>query len=582
MTSKASIDHHALVSLIRKCSSLKELKLIHGNMFRTGSIHDTFLASKLIESSAISMTGHMDYAHVVFSQIHHPNTFMWNTMIRGYSVSECSFQALSLYQQMLCSGSLPNSFTFGFVLKACCRLLRLQEGKQVHAQTVKSGLEFELPVTNGLVRLYVSCGEVEAGRVLFDEMPQKDNISWSIIVTGYAQNGRDREALSVFREMQAANVEIDGFTLATVLGVCGNTGALALGKWVHSYIDRNLVKIDVALGTSLVDMYSKCGAVGDAHRVFETMVEKDVMAWSGMIGGFAIHGFGREALQVFAEMKKRKVRPTAVTFTSVLSACSHSGLVEEGRRNFNSMQSDYKIEPQIEHYGCMVDLYCRAGLVDQAHEFIIAMPIEPNSILWRTLLAACKLHGKTKLGESISRKVLALDPHSAENYVLVSNVYASRGNWSKVSRIRGLMKTNGAKKSNGWSSIEVNFIVHQFVMGDESHPETGEIYQMLDKMSKRLKREGYVATTGYVLHDIDEEEKENALGLHSERLALAYGLLHTCEASQIRIVKNLRVCGDCHSAIKLISKVYKREIIVRDRVRFHHFREGLCSCHDYW
>ncbi|XP_068641200.1 pentatricopeptide repeat-containing protein At5g66520-like [Aristolochia californica] len=579
---KASIDHQALVALIRKCTCLKELKLIHGNLFRTGSIHDILLASKLIESSAISMTGHMEYANVIFSQTHHPNTFMWNTMIRGYSVSECPIQAFSLYQQMLVRGFPPNSFTFGFVLKACCRLLGLQEGKQVHTQTVKAGLDYELPVTNGLVRLYVSCGEVETGRVLFDEMPNKDSISWSVIVTGYAQNGQPRQALALFREMQAANVEIDCFSLASILGVCGDMGALELGKWLHSYIDRKLVKIDVALGTSLVDMYSKCGALQDAFRVFQSIDEKDVMAWSTMIGGFAIHGSGKEALEVFAEMKKRKVRPSPVTFTSVLSACSHSGLIEEGRRNFNSMQRDYRIEPQIEHYGCMVDLYCRAGLVAVAHEFIIAMPIEPNAVLWRTLLAACKLHGKTELGEEVSQKILELEPQSAQNYVLVSNVYASQGKWSRVSKIRSLMKNKKAQKSHGWSSIEVNFIVHEFVMGDESHPETGKIYQMLDKMSRKLKQEAYVASTGDVLHDIDDEEKEHALGLHSERLALAYGLLHISKGSQIRIVKNLRVCGDCHSAIKLISKVYKRAITIRDRVRFHHFSEGICSCRDYW
>ena len=507
---------------------------------------------------------------------------MWNTIIRGYSISDSPITAITFYRDMYLCGISPNSYTFGFALKACCKLLRLFEGQELHSQIVKVGLDFETRVLNGLIKLYASCGCMEYARDVFDEMPEPDSASWSTMVSGYAQNGQAVEALELFREIQAEDVRSDVFTLASVAGVCGEFGALELGKWVHSYIDKKGIKIDLVLGTALVGMYSKCGSLDNALKVFEGIPERDVTAWSTMIAGYAVHGQGEKALQLFDAMKISKTMPNSVTFTSVLSACSHSGLIEKGHQIFNTMWTEYKITPQIEHYGCMVDLFCRAGMVDHAHKFIQTMPIEPNVVLWRTLLGACKAHGYKDLADHISRKILKLDPTSPENYVLVSNVYASLGRWSSVSQVRSLMKDKTPKKQHGWSSIEINFMVHKFIMGDESHPEREKIYGMLQQMSTKLKLVGHVASTVDVLHDIDEEEKQYALGLHSERVAIAYGLLHTPNGLPIRIVKNLRVCRDCHEVIKLISEVYNREIIVRDRVRFHHFRDRACSCIDYW
>lgn len=572
------------MAAIKRCTTVRDLETIQAYMIRTNFTQDSFLLSKLIESYAITLPiRKIAHAYKLFSWTHQPNLFMWNTIIRGYSINDLSsLKAIALYKDMHLSGISSNSFTFGFVLKACCNLPRLEEGKMVHSQVLKIGLDYETHVVNGLLKLYTTCGRVYEARDLFDEMSERDLVSWSTMVSGYVQNGCSNEALVLFKQMQAQNVKADEFTLASVVGACGDMGALDLGKWVHSYIDKEGIDIDIVLGTSLVDMYSKCGSLDNAIRVFEGMSKRDVMAWSTMIGGCAIHGFGEKALKMFHAMKSANVRPNSVTFTSVLCACSHSGLVKEGCQYFNSMSLEYGITPQIEHYGCMVDLFCRAGLVLRAHKFIQEMPIKPNAVLWRTLLGACKTHGYKELGESITREVLELEPHSAENYVLVSNVYASLGRWSSVSKVRSQMKHKKAKRQHGWSSIEMGFVVHQFVMGDELHPEIRHIYQMLDQMAKKLKQEGHVATTIDVLHDIDEEEKEHALGFHSERLAIAYGLLRLSKDSPIRIVKNLRVCTDCHSVIKLISSVYKRDIIVRDRIRFHHFREGKCSCNDYW
>ncbi|KAJ9678053.1 hypothetical protein PVL29_022823 [Vitis rotundifolia] len=555
---KPMLDQGSLVAAIKRCTRVGDLKAIQAHMVRANLTQDTFL------------TSHVAYAQRIFSCTHHPNLFMWNTIIRGYSISDSPITAIALYRDMYLCGISPNSYTFGFVLKACCKLLRLCEGQELQSRIMKVGLDFETPLLNGLIKLYAACGCMDYACVMFDEMPEQDSASWSTM------------ALKLFREMQAENVSSDAFTLASVVGVCGDLGALDLGKWVHSYIDKEGVKIDVVLGTALVGMCSKCGSLDNALKVFQGMAERDVTAWSTMIAGYAIHGHCEKALQLFDAMKRSKTIPNCVTFTSVLSACSHSGLIEKGHQIFETMWTEYKIAPQIKHYGCMVDLFCRAGMVGHAHKFIQTMPIEPNVVLWRTLLGACKTHGYKDLGEHISRKILKLDPSSPENYVLVSNVYASQGRWSSVCQVRRLMKDKAPKKQHGWSSIEINFMVHKFIMGDESHPEREKIYGMLHQMARKLKQVGHVASTVDVLHDIDEEEKEYALGLHSERLAIAYGLLHTPNGSPIRIVKNLRICRDCHEVIKLISEVYNREIILRDRVRFHRFRERGCSCNDYW
>uniref|UniRef100_A0A5K1ASM3 DYW domain-containing protein n=1 Tax=Nymphaea colorata TaxID=210225 RepID=A0A5K1ASM3_9MAGN len=569
-------------SLIRRCSSILSLKSLHALLIREGLDQDGFLASKLLQASAVSFSGHMDYAHLVFSRMPNPNLFVYNTMLQGYSRSNSAICAISLYRRIHGSGLRGNSFTAAFVLKVCGRLVRVVEGNEIRAQVLKMGLDSDLAVANGILKWAVACGRLDEARKIFDEMAERDPASWSTVIAGYSQNGMPRDALALFREMQRSSMEVDGFTLASVLGACAQLGSLDLGRWVHAYIDKHDVPVDVVLGTSLVDMYSKCGGLAEALKVFNNMPEKDALAWSSMIGGLAIHGLGERALEIFAQMKRSNLRPNCVTFTSVLFACSHSGLLEEGKFHFDSMSRKYGIAPQIEHYGCMVDLLCRAGQTQEAYDFIMSMPIKPNEVLWRALLNCCRIHGDVELSSCISKHLLELDPHGGDNYVLVSNVYASSGRWSDVTRVRGLMKKRKAEKEHGYSMIELNNTFHEFVMGDESHPHTAEIYEMLDKMNVKLKSEGYVATTADVLHDIDEEEKENALGLHSERLAIAFGILQTSDNQPLRVIKNLRVCGDCHSVIKLLSRVYSRVITVRDRVRFHHFKQGQCSCKDYW
>jgi pentatricopeptide repeat protein len=329
-------------------------------------------------------------------------------------------------------------------------------------------------------------------------------------------------------------------------------------------------------------MFAKCGDVDKATNLFRSMRERNIVSWTSVIGGLAMHGRGVEAVAVFEEMVRSGVTPDDVVFIGLLSACSHSGLVDKGKGYFDSMRKDFSIVPKIEHYGCMVDMLCRAGLVKEALKFVQEMPIDPNPVVWRTLINACRAHGELKLGEKITRQLIRNEPMHESNYVLLSNIYAKMSDWEKKTRIREAMDMKGMKKIPGSTMIELDNEIYEFVAGDKSHAQSKEIYEMVDEMGKEMKRAGYMPTTTEVLLDIDDEDKEDTLNRHSEKLAIAFALLNTPPGTLIRIVKNLRVCDDCHSASKFISKIYNREIVVRDRNRFHHFKNGLCSCRDFW
>uniref|UniRef100_A0A6N2LCP2 CBM20 domain-containing protein n=1 Tax=Salix viminalis TaxID=40686 RepID=A0A6N2LCP2_SALVM len=422
-------------------------------------------------------------------------------------------------------------------------------------------------------------------RRVFDVMPREDIITaWNALISSYQQNGKPKEALAIFRELQLnKNSKPNEVTLASTLAACAQLGAIDLGGWIHMYIKKQGIKLNVHLTTSLIDMYSKCGHLEKALEVFYSVERRDVFVWSATIAGLAMHGHGRAAIDLFSKMQEAKVKPNAVTFTNLLCACSHSGLVDEGRLFFNQMKPVYGVVPGSKHYACMVDILGRAGYLEEAVELIEKMPIIPSASVWGALLGACRIYGNVELAEMACSRLLETDSNNHGAYVLLSNIYAKAGKWDCVSRLRQHMKVSGLEKEPGCSSIEVNGIIHEFLVGDNSHPLSTEIYSKLDEIVARLKSTGYVSDESHLLQFVEEEYmKEHALNLHSEKLAIAYGLIRMEPSQPIRIVKNLRVCGDCHSVAKLISKLYNRDILLRDRYRFHHFSGGNCSCMDYW
>lgn len=668
-------------TLLQGFNSFKQLKHVHARLLRLGLDQNNYLLNMIMRYGLDF--GNTDYTRLVFDQTKEPNIFLWNTMIRGLVSNDCLDVAIEYYGFMRREGFLPNSFTFPFVLKACARLLDFQLGIKIHTLVVKAGFDCDVYVKTSLVCLYASCGylghahkafddipeknvvswtaiisgyigvgqfreaidmfrmllemglrpdsytlvrvlsactqlgdlrsgewidgyiteigmgrnvfvatslvdmyakcgNMEKARSVFDGMREKDIVSWSTMIQNYALNGLPKEALDLFFQMQRENLRPDCYAMVGVLSACARLGALDLGDWASGMIHRNEFLSNPVLGTALIDMYAKCGSMSQAWEVFKGMTEKDRVVWNAILSGLAMNGYVKAAFGLFGQIEKFGIQPDGNTFIGLLCGCTHGGLVDEGRRFFNSMYEVFSLTPTIEHYGCMVDLLGRAGLLDEAHQLIKSMPMEANAIVWGALLGGCRLHQDTKLAEHVLKKLIGLEPWNSGNYVLLSNIYSASRKWDEAAKIRSIMNEKGIQKVPGYSWIEVDGVVHEFLVGDKSHPLSEKIYGKLDELVKELKAAGYVPTTDLVLFDIEEEEKEHFLGCHSEKLAIAFGLISTSQNDVIRVVKNLRVCGDCHEAIKLISKITGREIIVRDNNRFHSFIDGSCSCRDYW
>ncbi|KAL5557315.1 hypothetical protein UlMin_039551 [Ulmus minor] len=601
------------VSLLETCSNMEELKQIHAQMFKTGLVSNVLSASKLLTFCVSPNSGNLAYARMVFNRFSRPDTLMWNTMIRGYSNNNEPEEALLLYHQMICHAVPHNNYTFPFLLKACSSLSALEETKQIHTRIIKMGFGSEVYAVNSLLHVYATTGSLNSANLLFERiphrdmvswnsmingyakcsemgkayeyfknMPEKNVISWTTMISGYVREGLDKEALNLFHEMQMAGIKPDNVTLASTLSACARLGALEQGSWIHAYIDKNGLHIDPILGCVLIDMYVKCGNMNKALEVFRNLEKKDVSSWTAVIEGFAIHGQGKEALDWFTEMQSEGIKPNSVTFTAILTACSYAGMVDEGKVLFESMEAGYKMNPSIEHYGCMVDLLGRAGLLKEAKELIETMPLTPNAAIWGALLNACKIHKHIELGIQIGKVLIEVDPAHGGRFIHLSSIHATNGEWKQAAEVRRKMKDLGVSKLPGCSTISLNGVVHEFLASDGSRHHLENIYHMWELIAKRLRQEGYKPATEDLLLDLEDEEKETAIQKHSEKLAITFGLIQTKPGVTIRISKNLRVCKDCHEVTKLISKIYDRDIVVRDRVRFHIFRGGKCSCGDYW
>ncbi|KAJ4950073.1 hypothetical protein NE237_026905 [Protea cynaroides] len=571
------------LSLLQRCKSIEEFKQTHAQFFKLGLDGDPRRSGSLIATCALSNWGSMDYACSIFGRIEEPGTFEFNTIIRGHVKDTDSQAALILYGKMLERGVEPDNFTYPSLLKACAHLSALEEGFQIHGHVFKLGFESDLFVQNSLINMYGKCGQVKHSSRVFEKMDEISVASWSALIASHASLGLWSGCLRLFGDMNSegcwrANVS----TLVSVLSSCTHLGALDLGRCTHGSLLRNISGLNVIVETSLIDMYVKCGSLEKGLAIFHKMPKKNQFAYSAMISGLAIHGRGKEALDVFSDMLEEGLKPDAVIYVGVLSACSHAGLVSEGRQCFTRMRLKHHIEPTILHYGCMIDLLGRAGLLNEAYELIKSMSMEPNDVVWRCLLSACKVHPNLELAEIAGGKLFQLDPHNAGDYVLLSNIYAQAYQWEDMARMRKDLARRGLIQMPGFSTVEVKRKVHKFVSQDKLRPECDAVYEMIHQMEWQLRFEGYIPDTSQVLLDVNEEEKQQRLSGHSQKLAIAFALIHTSKGSTIRIVKNLRMCSDCHKYTKLISKIFERKIFVRDRNRFHHFQDGTCSCRDYW
>ncbi|CAK7346089.1 unnamed protein product [Dovyalis caffra] len=479
-------------------------------------------------------------------------------------------------------GLKPNEVTVIPVISTCAGVRELDVGKYIHGIAVKLGMLLEVKVVNALINLYGKCGYLEAACCLFEGMPVQSLVSWNSIIAVHVQMGLVEKGVGYFIMMRRAGVNCDQATLVSLLLACENLGFRKLAEAVHCYILNCGLDKNLTIATALLDLYAKLGILSDSCKVFSEMINPDAVAWTAMLASYAMHGRGREAMEHFELLIREGVVPDHVTFTHLLSACSHSGLVEEGESYFKIMYEVYGVEPRVEHYSCVVDLLGRSGLLNDAYKLIKRMPVEPNSGVWGALIGACRVRGNIELGKEVAEQLFALDPSDSRNYIMLSNIYSAAGQWRDASKVRALMKQRSLIRNPGCSYIEHGNKIHRFVMGDQSHPDTEQIYNKLEELIRKNREAGFTSKTEYVLHDVDREVKEDLINKHSEKLAIAFGLLVVNAGMPLIITKNLRICGDCHGFAKLVSLIEKRRIIIRDTKRFHHFSNGLCSCGDYW
>ncbi|GAA0184411.1 hypothetical protein LIER_31699 [Lithospermum erythrorhizon] len=575
-------DDVTLVSVLPACADLGCLglgKSIHGYAVRHGLMSYGNVGTALIDMYA--KCGSVRSGRVLFDRMSSRSVVSWNAMIDGYGRSGDADEALLLFDKLLEEGLTPTKVTIMGALHACADSGNHMRGEFIHKLVDELGLSSDVSVTNSLISMYCKCKRVDAATKLFEGLCMKTLVSWNAIILGCAQSGGVIEALNLFCKMVMQNVSPDSFTLVSVISALAELSMPRQAKWIHGVAIRTCWDTNIFVMTALVDMYSKCGAVHIARKLFNRLDEKHVTTWNAMIDGYGTHGLGEEAVELFEEMRKGHTKPNEVTFLCVISACSHSGYVDKGRHYFSIMKEEYGLEPSMDHFGAMVDLLGRAGQLEEAWNFIQTMNVEPQINVFGAMLGACRIHNNLEFAEKAAKKVFELGPDDGGYHVLLANIYATDAKWDKAASVRNLMDRTGIRKTPGCSLVDLGNEIHTFYSGSTSHPQSRKIYSYLETLIDKIKVAGYTAETNSI-NDVEADVQEKLLNTHSEKLAIAFGLLNTAPGTTVHIRKNLRVCGDCHNATKFISLVTEREIVVRDMNRFHHFKDGMCSCGDYW
>ncbi|OIT06312.1 PREDICTED: pentatricopeptide repeat-containing protein At1g20230 [Nicotiana attenuata] len=618
LTSGLALDSFVEASLVHmyvKCNQLKCARKVFDKMLEPDLVSWSALAS------GYARRGDVVNAKLVFDQAGklgiEPNLVSWNGIIAGFNQSGCYPEAVCMFLRMYSEGFRSDGASISSVLPAIGDLEDLKMGVQVHCHVIKMGLECDICIISALIDMYGKCrctlemsrvfegaeetdlgafnalvaglsrnGLVDEAFKVFKKFKRRGTelnvVSWTSMIGSCSQHGKDLEALEIFREMQLAKVMPNSVTISSLLPACGNIAALVHGKATHCFSLRNCFPDDVYVGSALIDMYANCGRIQVARLVFDRMPVRNLVCWNAMTSGYAMHGKAKEAIEIFELMQRSGQKPDFISFTSVLSACSQAGLIEQGQYYFNSMSRVHGLQARVEHYACMVSLLGRAGKLKEAYSMMSTMPVEPDSCVWGALLSSCRLHRNTSLGEIAANKLFELEPKNPGNYILLSNIYASNNRWKEVDRVRDRMKYVGLSKNPGCSWIEIKNKVHMLLAGDDLHPQMPHIMEKLRKLSMDMKNSGVSHDMDFVLQDVEEQDKELILCGHSEKLAVVLGILNTNPGTPLSVIKNLRICGDCHLFIKFISSFEGREIYVRDTNRFHHFNEGVCSCGDYW
>ncbi|KAK1406647.1 hypothetical protein QVD17_42139 [Tagetes erecta] len=567
----------SLISSINLCSSIPICQSIHSTVVKCLSYNVCFIGDRLV--SLYGKLGSVNDAHQLFDEIPDKDLVSWNSFISVFSrIGDAGLSLNVFYRMRNEDGMCPNEITVISLVSVC----GIVEGGYVHGFAVKTGLLSETKVLNSFVNMYGKYGVLNAACRLFQMIKLPNLVSWNSIIKIHVQNGVLEKGVLYFNVMRRVGIYADQATIVTVLQGCGDIGVGKVVDAFHGNVLRSGLDKSVPIMTALLNVYAKSGRLAASCDIFEEMKEPDMIAWTAMLAAYAMHGYGRHAVEHFDFMVEKGFKPDHVTFTHLLSACSHSGLVDEGMRFFNIMSSVYKVKPRLDHYSCMVDLYGRSGRLNDARDLIDSMPMEPNAGVWGALLNGCKVYGDVELGEEVAGKLINLNPSDPRNYIMLSSIYSKAGRWVDFAKVRSLMKDRCVVKIAGCSFIEHDHKIHRFVVSDQTHPDIKRIHVKLNEIMNKIEEAGYVTNTEFVVHDVEEDVKGDLVKLHSEKLAIAFGLLVCNNNVPLVITKNLRICGDCHNMAKFVSLVENRVIVIRDTRRFHHFADGLCSCDDYW
>ncbi|XP_060205707.1 putative pentatricopeptide repeat-containing protein At5g52630 [Lycium barbarum] len=520
----------------------------------------------------------------VFQSIPSPNVVSWTALTSAFSNSPLSFHH---FIAMLRHPSriLPNSHTLTSLLKTCASLTALTFGLQLHSVAVKLGFSSELFTASSLVSLYFKTGLSSNAKKVFDEMSVRDAVSFSSVIVGFAQNSKPIDALSCFVEMRRSGMASTMVSVSGALRAASDMAMLEQCRIIHGHAMITGLNLNAIVGSALIDGYGKCGLIGDARGVFDEIeMELNIVGWNAMMAAHAQQGEHDNVIKLFTLMEERGMVPDEYSFLAILTAFYNAGLVEETEIWFRRMTEEYSLEPCIEHYTCLVGALGKAGRLEEAERIALTMPFKPDAALWRVLLSKCVHHVNMDIAWRMSDRLLEINQMDDSAYVILANAYASAGRWDEVREVWKRMKDKKVRKEGGKSWIEALGEVHVFLAGDRRHERTDEIYAKLAELMEEIEKLGYVPVWTEMLHEVEEKEKKKALWYHSEKLALAFGLLNGTAppGKALRIVKNLRICRDCHEAFKYISRLVEREIIVRDVNRYHRFLNGSCNCGDQW
>ncbi|XP_048528159.1 pentatricopeptide repeat-containing protein At2g33680 [Triticum urartu] len=500
----------AVLSAVSVPSGLPMGVQLHGLVVKDGLV--VFVS---VENSLVTMyakAGCMDAALHVFASSKERNSITWSAMITGYAQNGNAESAFRMFLQMLSAGFSPTEFTLVGVLNACSDVGALMEGRQTHGLMVKLGFEAQVYVKSALVDMYAKCGCITDAKEGFDQFHELDIVLWTAMVAGHVQNGEHEEALRLYARMDKEGIIPTNLTITSVLRACAGLAALEPGKQLHTQILKFGFGLGSSVGSALSTMYSKCGNLDDGMVIFRRMPHKDVIAWNSIISGFSQNGRGNEALDLFEEMKLEGTAPDHITFINVLCACSHMGLVDRGWIYFRSMTKDYGLTPRLDHYACMVDILSRAGMLNEAKDFIESISIDHGTCLWRILLGACRSIRDFDVGAYAGEQLMELGTGDSSAYILLSNIYAAQRKWTDVERVRHLMRHRGVSKDPGCSWVELNSRIHVFVVGEQQHPEAENINTELRRLAKHMKDEGYRPTSKFSW----DEELDTLRGSHEE------------------------------------------------------------------